>query len=126
MASAARQAEPSETEAVVHVGPLEVRLDEGLAAAKGRVLMLSGREFQLLAALARWRGRIVARTELYEMVWGRPLRDGDRSVDVYVSKLRGKLERALPDLRFIHTHFGFGYRLEPEASQPFHNPGAPE
>ena len=38
----------------------------------------------------------------------------DRSVDVYVHKLRAKLGDALPEWRFIHTHFGFGYRLEPE------------
>jgi DNA-binding response OmpR family regulator len=42
------------------------------------------------------------------------MRAGDRSVDVYVRKLRVKLEHALPHWRFIHTHFGFGYRLAPE------------
>jgi DNA-binding winged helix-turn-helix (wHTH) protein len=47
-------------------------------------------------------------------VWGAELRPGDRSVDVYVSKLRGKLEAAMPDRRFIHTHPGFGYRLPPQ------------
>jgi DNA-binding response OmpR family regulator len=35
-------------------------------------------------------------------------------VDVYVRKLRVKLEEALPSWRFIHTHFGFGYRLAAE------------
>jgi hypothetical protein len=50
-------------------------------------------------------------------VWGGDLRPGDRSVDVYVSKLRGKLELALPDRRFIHTHQGFGYRFQPEPSR---------
>jgi DNA-binding response OmpR family regulator len=42
-------------------------------------------------------------------------------VDVYVHKLRSKLGRALPDAECIHTHFGFGYRLDPEPSHPFHN-----
>jgi DNA-binding response OmpR family regulator len=42
------------------------------------------------------------------------MRPGDRSVDVYVRKLRVKLENALPDWSFIHTHFGFGYRLSAE------------
>lgn len=58
-------------------------------------------------------GRIVSREELYRLAWGRPLRRGDRSCDVYVHKLRAKLERALPQHRFIHTHVGFGYRLDP-------------
>jgi DNA-binding response OmpR family regulator len=43
-------------------------------------------------------------------------------VDVYVHKLRTKLALALPDWAFIHTHFGFGYRFQPEASQVFHRP----
>jgi DNA-binding response OmpR family regulator len=53
-------------------------------------------------------------------VWGRTLRDGDRSIDVYVHKLRSKLEGALPGWRFIHTHVGFGYRFTPERSHPLH------
>jgi DNA-binding response OmpR family regulator len=42
------------------------------------------------------------------------MRRGDRSVDVYIRKLRVKLDDALPEWRFIHTHFGFGYRLAAE------------
>jgi DNA-binding winged helix-turn-helix (wHTH) protein len=39
---------------------------------------------------------------------------GDRSVDVFVRKLRQKLEKASPDWRYIHTHFGVGYRFAAE------------
>ena len=46
------------------------------------------------------------------------MRKGDRSVDVYVHKLRDKLEAALPDWRYIHTHLGFGYRLAAEPAPP--------
>ena len=60
------------------------------------------------------------REDLYRRVWGGELPTGDRCVDVYVRKLRAKLAEALPDWSFIHTHVGFGYRLEPELSQPFH------
>jgi len=58
-------------------------------------------------------GRVVPREELYQTVWGAPMRSSDRSVDVYVHKLRAKLANALPQWQFIHTHFGFGYRFEP-------------
>jgi DNA-binding response OmpR family regulator len=61
------------------------------------------------------------REEPYRAVWGGPMRSADRSVDVYVHKLRAKLATALPEWRFIHTHFGFGYRFSPEPSQRFHN-----
>jgi DNA-binding response OmpR family regulator len=104
---------------VLRAGDLEVRPADHLALASGRALSLSVRELDLLAALARRQGRIVAREELYAMVWGAPLRAHDRSVDVYVHKLRSKLARAIPECRFIHTHFGFGYRFEPEYSPGF-------
>src|SRR5581483_12386885 len=98
------------------VGPLEVLPDEHLARAAGRALMLSIRELRLLTELARRADRIMAREELFALVWGREMRPGDRSVDVYVRKLRVKLAQALPGWRFIHTHFGFGYRLAAEHS----------
>jgi DNA-binding response OmpR family regulator len=105
---------------VIRAGDLEVRPGDHLAIAAGRALSLSVRELALLAALARRQGRIVSRDELYETVWGAPLREQDRSVDVYVHKLRSKLAQAIPECGFIHTHFGFGYRFEPEPSHPFH------
>jgi DNA-binding response OmpR family regulator len=96
------------------LGPLEVRVSERFARLQGHPLVLSALEFKLLTALARRAGQTVRRESLYREVWGYPLRLGDRSVDVYVHKLRGKLEQALPGWRFIHTHTGWGYRLEPE------------
>ena len=106
------------------VGQLEIRPAEYCACVGGRRLELTVRELQLLTELARRSGRIVSRSELYAAVWGRPYTRDERSVDVYVKKLRAKLDEALPGCSFIHTHFGFGYRLEPEApsvSHVFHN-----
>jgi DNA-binding response OmpR family regulator len=101
-------------------GGLEIRPDEFLALAEGRPIALTVRELSLLCALARRSGRIVSREELYAVVWARPFRKEERSVDVYVRKLRAKLEAALPQETFIHTHFGFGYRFHHEPSQVFH------
>jgi DNA-binding response OmpR family regulator len=99
---------------VIQVGPLEIVPDEYLARASGRTLMLSIRELRLLTELARRTDRIISREELFRLVWGHEMRRGDRSVDVYVRKLRVKLEVALPEWKFIHTHFGFGYRMAAE------------
>jgi DNA-binding response OmpR family regulator len=107
---------------VIEVGPLQILPDEHLARAAGRPLMLSIRELRLLTELARRTDRIMGRDELFRLVWGREMRPGDRSVDVYVRKLRVKLRQALPDWRFIHTHFGFGYRLTAESSQESNDP----
>ncbi len=103
---------PSHAE-LVKVGRLEIRPREGLALADGRALVLSVREFELLVALAEHAGRVLSREDLYRLAWGGTLRPGDRSCDVYVHKLRDKLERVLPHQRLIHTHVGFGYRLDP-------------
>jgi DNA-binding response OmpR family regulator len=105
---------------VLQVGPLQIFPDEHLARAQGRALMLSVRELRLLTELARRADRIVAREELFLLVWGREMRSRDRSVDVYVRKLRVKLEAALPDWRFIHTHFGLGYRMAAENQHAQH------
>jgi DNA-binding response OmpR family regulator len=98
----------------LEVGPLEILPAQHLARAGGRTLALSIQELSVLVQLARRADQIVGREELFRVAWGREMRPGDRSVDVYVRRLRVKLERALPGWRFIHTHFGLGYRLAPE------------
>ena len=107
---------------VITVAGLEIRPEERFALAGGRTLPLSSRELGLLTELARSEGHIVSREDLYAAVWHAPLRATDRSVDVYVHKLRTKLADALPGWRFIHTHFGFGYRLAPEPPADDHRP----
>jgi DNA-binding response OmpR family regulator len=98
----------------IRVAQVEIRPSEGLALVAGRAVSLSVRELELLSALALRSGHVVARDELYSDVWGGPLRSGDRSIDVYVHKVRQKLEAASPGWSFIHTHIGFGYRFSPE------------
>ncbi len=108
----------SERPEILTIGPLEIAPDEHLARAGGHALTLSIRELRLLTELARRADHIVSREELFDLVWGREMRPGDRSVDVYVRKLRVKLDNALPAWCFIHTHFGFGYRLAAEHRPP--------
>ena len=95
--------ELTERSEVLRAGELEVRPAERLAVVGGRALPLSVRELELLAALRAQAGHVVPREELYETVWGAPLRRDDRSVDVYVHKLRSKLAGALPGPA-LHPH----------------------
>ena len=101
----------------LEAGEVVVRPAEYMAAAAGRPLHLTARELELLTALVERQGRIVSREELHRTVWGDPYRKSDRSVDVYVAKLRQKLDDAVPERRLIHTHFGFGYRFQPEQAR---------
>lgn len=109
---------------VIVAGEIVIRPSEHLALVRGRALCLSQRELDVLCELARHQGRIVSREDLYASVWGGAMRPTDRSVDVYVHRLRTKLATALPGWDCIHTHFGFGYRLAPELSQPVHKTAA--
>jgi DNA-binding response OmpR family regulator len=72
-------------------------------------------EFRLLYALATARGRVLTRDEILQKVWGRRETHRDRTVDVYVRKLRAKIDRRAPRHAFIHTRHGVGYMLEPES-----------
>jgi DNA-binding response OmpR family regulator len=80
----------------------------------GRAVGLTRKEFELLVLLAGSSGRVIPREQIYERVWGYAMVHGDRSVDVFVRKLRRKLEAASPGWRYLHTHFGVGYRFQAE------------
>ena len=99
----------------VYAGRLEIRPADHAALVDGRPLVLTVRELQLLTELAHNAERVMTREELYRTVWGRSYQKSDRSVDVYVGRLRAKLNRALPGRRFIHTHPGIGYRFSAQA-----------
>jgi len=77
---------------------------------------LSRKEYELLWLLAGAGGRVLEREKIYERVWGYTMVRGDRSVDVFVRKLRTKLEKVSPSWRYVHTHFGVGYRFSAEAA----------
>jgi len=95
-------------------GELEIRADQFQAFVGGGSLDLTRREFELLQLLADARGQVLEREAIYQRVWGYAMAHGDRSVDVFVRKLRQKLEKRSPAWRYIHTHFGVGYRFDPE------------
>ncbi len=95
-------------------GELEIRADHFQAFARGSSVDLTRREFEVLQLLAQTAGKVLQREEIYQAVWGYAMAHGDRSVDVFVRKVRQKLEKASPDWSYIHTHFGVGYRFQPE------------
>jgi DNA-binding response OmpR family regulator len=109
-----RRTESRQDAEPVQAGELEIRSDRFQAFVAGRSIDLTRREFELIELLAEAGGRVLEREEVYQRVWGYAMARGDRSVDVFVRKLRQKLEKASPQWRYIHTHFGVGYRFAPE------------
>jgi DNA-binding response OmpR family regulator len=113
-----KRSTPGTTEdAPLLAGELEIRADQFQAFVGGQSIDLTRREFELLHLLAKARGRVLERDEIYQHVWGYAMVHGDRSVDVFVRKVRQKVERFSPGWTYIHTHFGIGYRFEPEAPE---------
>lgn len=100
------------------VGEVEIREDQFQGFVAGRTLDLTRREFELLQALAEAPTKVIEREEIYRRVWGYEMAHGDRSVDVFVRKLRSKLQKHSPSWEYIHTHFGIGYRFEPSLLDP--------
>jgi DNA-binding response OmpR family regulator len=96
-------------------GEVEIRSDRFQAFVDERSIDLTRREFELIELLAAAEGRVLEREEIYSRLWGYTMVRGDRSVDVFVRKLRQKLEKASPSWRYIHTHFGIGYRFAAES-----------
>jgi len=101
----------------VIVGEIEIRADQFQAFVGGVSADLTRREFELIQLLADANGQVMQREEIYQRVWGYAMVHGDRSVDVFVRKLRQKLEKVSPGWRYIHTHFGIGYRFAPEPDE---------
>jgi DNA-binding response OmpR family regulator len=109
-----RSASRAEVKPIV-AGEVEIRSDRFQAFVGEQSIDLTRREFELIELLAAAGGRVLEREEIYSRLWGYTMVRGDRSVDVFVRKLRQKLEKASPRWRYIHTHFGIGYRFAAES-----------
>jgi DNA-binding response OmpR family regulator len=109
-----RRAQARTETAPVVVGETQICADQFQAFVGDVSLELTRLEFELLHLLAAAEGQVLEREQIYERVWGYAMFRGDRSVDVYVRKLRRKLASSSPGWRYIHTHFGIGYRLAAE------------
>jgi DNA-binding response OmpR family regulator len=111
-----RRRSEARSDGPVVAGELKIRADQFQAFVGDASVELTRREFELIDLLSKAEGRVLEREEIYQRVWGYAMARGDRSVDVFVRKLRQKLEKASPDWRYIHTHFGVGYRFAPDSA----------
>ena len=94
----------------------ELRIDprEVQAFVDGSSAELTPTEFKLLYTLALEQGRVVTRDELLQRIWGRRQTHRDRTVDVFVRRLREKVDKGAPRHTFIQTRYGVGYKLDPQ------------
>lgn len=92
---------------VVEVADVRVDLNARRVTVAGVEVALTGKEFDILAVLAKRAGVAVSREQVLDEVWGQTTQALSRSLDVHLTSLRGKLAR--PGL--LSTVRGFGYRL---------------
>jgi len=113
-AAARRGAQANETPRgeAIEIEELRIVPDDVQAYIAGENLELTPTEFRLLYALALEQGRVVTRDELLQRLWGRRQSHRDRTVDVFVRRLREKVDRRAPRHTFIQTRYGVGYKLE--------------
>ena len=116
-AASRRGARPAEVQRGEEIQLEELRIDprEVQAYVAGESAELTPTEFKLLYTLALEPGRVATRDELLQKIWGRRETHRDRTVDVFVGRLRDKIDRRAPNHTFIQTRYGVGYKLEPVA-----------
>ncbi len=117
-----RRQEMPDVEDSIQVGEVTIRPDLYQAFVGEASLDLTAREFEILNLLSQ-SDRVLRREEIYERVWGYAMAHGDRSVDVFVRKLRQKLRTGSAGWSYIHTHFGVGYRLAAQCDRVGGEPG---
>lgn len=100
----------------ITIAGLEIRPEsrEVLGNENAVRIQLTARELEVLLVLVEQPDRVVTRESIYAEVWGGRMPYRDRAADVYVRRVREKLRKLTPELTYIHTHFGIGYRFWPE------------
>ena len=111
------RAQPEQRGDAIEIEELRIDPREVQAYVDGESADLTPTEFKLLYALALDRGRVATRDELLQKIWGRRETHRDRTVDVFVRRLRDKIDRRAQHHDFIHTRYGVGYKLEPVPKQ---------
>ena len=97
---------------VIQVGQLEIDVSSMTVRVEGRTVLTTVREFRLLEYLARHRGRVFSREQLLAAVWKESSFVTPRSIDVFVRRLREKIEKDARHPSYLKTMRGVGYRFE--------------
>lgn len=102
---------PVVLERVLTCGTLELDLLKRTARRAGRVIPLTAREFAILEVLMKNTDRVCSRSMLIEKVWDFHFDPGSNIVDVYLRRLRQKIDQPGED-RLLHAVRGVGYRIQ--------------
>ncbi len=93
------------------VGDLAIDIEQREATFLGKLLELTHKEFEILLYLAENLGRAIGREQLFEHIWGYEMAFNSNSLDVYVYRVRKKLDNGPENPDYIQTLRGFGYKM---------------
>ena len=102
---------------ILRAGGVELDRSSCQVKMQGEPLALTATEFRLLEFLLSRPGVVFSREQLLNAVWGQDRAITDRTVDVYILRLRQKIERDPAAPKLIHSVRGFGYSFEPRARE---------
>lgn len=108
---------PAQQPVSLGVADLELDLVRHRARRDGRQLVLTAKEFSLLALMVRHRGEVLTRTQIAELVWDIHFHSDSNVIDVAIGRLRRKVDHGFAT-ELIHTVRGVGYVLEERAHEP--------
>jgi len=97
-------------------GPITVNESSRQVTVNDKEIRLTPNEYGLLMAMIRNPGHVFSRNELLNLVQGYQYEGYDRTIDSHIKNLRKKMNRALPDMEFISSIYGVGYRLNTSGS----------
>ncbi|WP_100371862.1 response regulator transcription factor [Bacillus sp. FJAT-45037] len=108
---------PSTEEAVLKICELSIDEKEFKVMVRNEEVQMSAREFKLLYFLAKHRGQVFSKEHLFEKVWGYDHIGDFNSLNVYIRKLREKIEVDPSKPKYIKTVWGIGYKFDGEQSR---------
>ena len=98
--------------AIIEVGPVRMDTDRHIISVNGEQMPIPLKEFELLEFLMRNSGRVLTRIQLIDRVWGSDYVGDTKTLDVYIKRLRAKIEKDPANPEFIQTVRGMGYKME--------------
>jgi DNA-binding response OmpR family regulator len=96
---------------IYQVGDLEMDCYKKTVSRKGKIILLSAKEFTLLEVLMANKNRVLSRIYIAEAVWGISFNRGTNLIDVYINYLRSKVDKGY-EKQLIHTVIGMGYIIK--------------
>jgi two-component system alkaline phosphatase synthesis response regulator PhoP len=110
--SKANQKEAEHADLDVVAGDFIIKSENYEIYFKGRLLVLTLKEYELLELLIKNKGRLLKRESLWQLLWEHPDKINSRVLDVHISRLREKIEKDSSNPQYIKTVRGLGYKFE--------------